>query len=253
MLAAASGSAECNVFVQASGAAGAYSDVALANLKLLTQPSRTSAPLQRFDTRRMANALQRNESGETLHYVLYSVTADRKLDPISLNMLWSIHSNIVFVNLQPDQKSPPQDAGALRERCEGILVDSQLLAEVFAYTAAVCSAGLGPKVVQFLQQGAAAASPGSSGDPARSALLQLSERHKAAVRAIVPKLLAAFPGSKVIAGRAKAFVPVDLPVWTTVKDHAGARVINDVWFPREFAEPLLKSLAEQQARAMTPR
>ncbi len=30
-------------------------------------------------------------------------------------------------------------------------------------------------------------------------------------------------------------------------------MINDVWFPKQYAEPLMKSLAEDQAKAMSQR
>jgi len=196
----------------------------------------------------MADALRSDDSGEVLHYVLYSADADRKLDPVSLKMLWSIHSNIVFVNASADPKSLPTGWSGLKEHCESILADSRFLAEVFAYAATVCADGLGGEVVQFLRS--ADPPSGAPVAPARAALLQLAATHRAAVLLAATKLRSEFPDSTVIAERAKTFQPINFPVWTTVKDHAGARVINEVWFPKEFAEPLMKSLAEAQARAM---
>jgi hypothetical protein len=240
----------CDAFLEASKAARAYSDVASANLKQFDLPSGAPKALTKFDTSRMANALRGVGSGETVHYVLYAAGANRKLNPVSLQMLWSVHTNIVFVNAAADLKSPSTQWSGLKERCQSILVDSQLLAEVFAHAASVCVGGLGAEVLQLLQSKEPISLSDHPDNPARAALLLLSQKHRTNVRLVVGKLQSAFPDSKIITEHIGAFTPVDLPLWTNVKDHEGARVINDVWFPREFAEPLMKSLADEQAKAM---
>ena len=71
------------MFVAAYQAATAYADTANANLKALAHsPPR----LRKFDTKRMANALQREQSGETLHCVLHAIRGDREA-PILPNVL----------------------------------------------------------------------------------------------------------------------------------------------------------------------
>ena len=230
----------CGVFLAAWESAKAYSEVAAANLTQTSTPNQGFPQLSKFDTHRMAAALQRGEANETLHYVLYLAGADKKLTPISLRMLWSIHSNIVFVNAANSQVS---SWDTLKEKCLSILVESQLLAEVFRYAADVCSEGLGGQVIEALRSDA----PLSLSPYPK--LLQLSTQHQVNVLRLSEKLRSEYPNSKIVADNLAAFSAVDLPVWTAVKEHPGARVINDVWFPKQYAEPLLKALVEEQAKS----
>jgi hypothetical protein len=41
------------------------------------------------------------------------------------------------------------------------------------------------------------------------------------------------------------------PMYLTEDDAPGSRIVNDVWFPERYATPLMQSLAEAQARAMS--
>jgi hypothetical protein len=42
-----------------------------------------------------------------------------------------------------------------------------------------------------------------------------------------------------------------MPMYLTEDDAPGSRIVNDVWFPERYATPLMQSLAEAQARAMS--
>ena len=41
------------------------------------------------------------------------------------------------------------------------------------------------------------------------------------------------------------------PIYQTEDDAPGSRIVNDVWFPERYATPLMQTLAEAQAKAMT--
>lgn len=236
----------CEAFAEAASAAKDYAEAATANLKAL---SAASAQLVKLDTHRMANALNIAGQGGPVHYVLYAAGSDGKLSPLSLMKLWSIHSGIVTANAT--MSLPPQKAklDGLKVPYQIIAIDSQFLAEAFTYAGEVCRRDLGAEIVRLIQSGRRPVEATN----ASAALSELALRHKANVAALKERLLPAFSDSPVASARVAALAPMVFPVWTTGNDHAGARVINDVWLPKEYAEPLMKTIVEEQAKAMRER
>ncbi len=238
---------DCEVFAGASDIAQGFADAAGRNIKELLGRSALSAPLAQFNSRGMRGALETSEQGVTLHYVLYAAQSDGKLAPFSLMNLWSLHSNIVMANTMARMPSPKLEG--LKALNQNILMESAYLAEAYAYASAVCRAGFGPEILLFVR---AHKVPDAEaiGNPLGSALSALVVRHKANVEALKERLRPEVADQPGIAERLAALSPMGLPVWVTSKDEPGARVINDVWFPKQYAEPLMKSLAEEQAKAM---
>ncbi len=238
---------DCEVFAGASDIAQGFADAASRNIKALLGRTTLSAPLAQFDSRGMRSALETSEQGVTLHYVLYAAQSDGKLAPFSLMNLWSLHSGIVMANTMARMPSPKLQG--LKALNQNILVEGAYLAEAYAYASAVCRAGLGPEILLFVR---ARKVPGAEaiGNPLGIALSTLVVRHKANVEALKHRLRSDVADQPGIAARLAALFPMGLPVWVTSKDEPGARVINDVWFPKQYAEPLMKSLAEEQAKAL---
>lgn len=235
------------VFIAVQDAAQAYTEVAKENLRRLS----TAGPetlLLKFDTARMAAALLRQSDGEALHYILYGADASRKMNPVSLGLLWGIHSQTIFVSLYAERQVPAEQMGVMSERCRAILANSYLLIEVFAYMERVRHAGLGALVTHVLFS----ERPWSelSALPALQPLLALARQHEENVQNIADDLRMAYPGCKAVAMQLSGFAPILLPAWTSMKDHPGMRIINEVWLPQKYAEPMMKQLAAQQAESM---
>jgi hypothetical protein len=236
-----------DVFTNASKALEAYSQTATANLGQLSIEPPDLRRLLKFDVQAVATALQSTDSGETLHHLLYAGVAGQQLAPVSLNMLWAIHINVVYLDAMVALQKPPLARDELVDRYRLVVADSELLAEVFAHVARVSRAGLGGQVYDLLRSGKA-----DNPDSVYAALLELCSLHRRNIQVIAARLRSAFANSGAVASVLAAFKPVDLPLWTAVKDHPGARVINNVWFPKEFADSLMQSLATEQAKAMAP-
>ena len=234
------------VFIAVQEAAQAYVDVAKENLRRLSA-ARSEVLLQKFDTPRMAAALLRQNDGEASHYILYGADASRKMNPVSLGLLWGIHSQTIFVNLYVERQVPAEQIDVTQERCRAILTNSYLLIEVFAYMERVRRAGLGELVTQLLFS----ERPWSelSALPALQPLLALARQHEENVQNIADDLRAAYPECKAVAMQLSGFAPVLLPAWTSMKDHPGMRIINEVWLPQKYAEPMMKQMAAQQAES----
>jgi hypothetical protein len=54
-----------------------------------------------------------------------------------------------------------------------------------------------------------------------------------------------------VGGRSNARLASELPFWATLKEEPGAKVVNDVWLPKEYAEPLLAKAIAATAKAMS--
>src|SRR5262249_362703 len=145
---------------------------------------------------------------------------------------------------------PLDDPDFFRESLEKIWFGSQLLGEVFAHAAAVCRGDLG---AEALMRAGVKLKKSMLPKPCGDASLEdLAQEHRERVQTIIGQAMSHCPDSKIISSEAKRFEPVDLLVWAAVRDHPGARVINDVWFPKEAADTMMNALAIAQAQAMRP-
>jgi hypothetical protein len=85
-----------DVFVSAAKAAAGYAATATANLQQFS--AREQALPSKFDPAAMQAAWARQSGEQVSHWVLFSGTEDKKLRPLSLDMLWEIHTSIVYFN-----------------------------------------------------------------------------------------------------------------------------------------------------------
>ncbi len=137
---------DCEALTRASNVAKVFADVATGNLKLLASSS--PPHLAEFDSRSMRSALETHEQDVTLHHVLYAAQSDGRLAPFSLMTLWSLHSSIVLANAMTKLAKPKLES--VRTLNQAISVESEYVAEGYAYASDVCRAGLGFEIMKFV-------------------------------------------------------------------------------------------------------
>lgn len=231
------------VFQAAAEIAASYGEIAARNVASLNEGGYRAQILEPFESRRMLAALNVASDDGYKHYLLHALN-NGQVEPVTLRLLWGIHQHIAQVDegqLRPDH--------AL-DICRYIHVDSLLLAEEFGHAARIARAGLGARAFAVARDPDAFA-PDRDKDDRK--LAKLIRQHRTAVDRVGEQMTRVYPGSFGVEDRVIAHTAVDTPIWVTVKDHPGARVINDVWFPEEFAKPLVEHLSSTQAHAMAAR
>ncbi|MGE5477291.1 MAG: hypothetical protein ACM3Q1_11590 [Bacteroidales bacterium] len=230
-------------FKTAADIAASYGEIAARNVASLVEGGYRARILEPFEPERMLAALNVAADGGVSHYVTHSLS-EGQMEPVTLRLLWSIHQNIMAV----DQGELPQDHAL--ELCSCIHADSLFLHEELCHVVRIAGAGLGARVLEVARN-PALFSPRT--EKADRKLADLIRRHRSAVDRLGGQMERLYPHSPGVQDRVVAHTAVETPVWLTLKDHQGARVINEVWFPEEFAKPLVEHLTQAQGRAMAAR
>lgn len=228
------------VFAAAGEIAASYGETAARNVASLAEGGYRAQILEAFETSRMLAALNVRSSDGYEHYLLHSFS-DGSVDPVILRLLWDIHQSIVVLEAGVGPHLPQATALDL---CQTVLVDSQFLAAEFAHAVRIASAGLGPRAYSVARDPALFNPKAEPGD---RKLDKLIRQHHSAVKRLGDRLRREYPDSESVRDRVDTYIPIDTPFWLSAKDHDGAVVISDVWFPAEFAKPLLDHLAQAQA------
>lgn len=233
-------------FAAAAEIATSYGETAARNVASLAEGGYRARILEPFEMGRMLGALNVKSAEGMEHYVLHSLS-EGKIDPVTLRLLWDIHRNMVLVEAGIGPHLPQAEAIHL---CQCIEVDSHFLAAEYAHAVRIAHAGLGARVYDVARNPDIFSPKTDKGD---RHLAKLIRQHRIVVKRLGERLLRAYSQSETVRDRVDTYIPVETPIWLTVKDHDGALVINDVWFPADFAKPLLDHLAVTQARAMRGR
>lgn len=229
-------------FAAAAEIATSYGETAGRNVASLVEGGYRARILEPFEMGRMLGALNVKSAQGMEHYVLHSFSEGR-VDPVMLRLLWDIHRSIGLVEAGIGPHLPQDEAIHL---CQCIEVDSHFLAAEYAHAVRIANAGLGARVYDVARNPDIFSPDTDKGD---RHLAKLIRQHRTAIKRVGERLQRAYPQSHSVRDRVDTYLPVETPIWLTVKDHDGAMVINDVWFPADFAKPLLDHLADTQARA----
>lgn len=226
-------------FAAAAEIATSYGETAARNVASLVEGGYRARILEPFEMGRMLGVL----NVKSAHYLLHSFSEGR-IDPVVLRLLWDIHRSIgvVEAGIGPQLQ---QDEAIHLSQC--IEVDSHFLAAEYQHAVRIAHAGLGARVYDIARNPDIFSPDTDKGD---RQVAKLIRQHRTAVKRIGERLQRAYPQSHVVRDRVDAYIPVETPIWLTAKDHDGAMVINGVWFPADFAKPLLDHLADTRARAM---
>lgn len=241
------------VFSEVKDVANSYYEVARHNIDIL----KTNGLKQHFrsaDTSVMLSVLSRQTDAGAKYCWLGELAESGQFDAGMMFDIFGIHTEIQSMNAHVDQlrRSKEEDKSIPAEfvaRLDIVLVRSRALVESMIHAARVAN---DEDVFAVVMKRGGYGREENPLTPEREAagverLKNMHEEYKAALKSMSLEVAEQSFDRMNLAKRVPSTRFFGFPTWTVIDAHEGARVMNDVWMPKEAAEPLLKQMQEQKA------
>jgi len=210
-----------------------------------------------LDMKTLQSALCREEDGRKTYPIIGRITANKKFDVCGLTLMNSLATDFLHITAMIARRSGAKASGAqlpddgeFDRRLTNVLFKSCALAELFGHVAAI-DAGRDVTAYFVLATGQQPRLPLS---PERIASAKvrhtdLAQKYRARLAWVQRKLYALGVDYETINELWTKYQPCDHPVWINKTEQPGSTIINDVWFPAEYAAPVRTRLASEQTKA----
>lgn len=214
------------------------------------------------DTKGPLRCLSKEVDGKKSYYLLGVILPTKKMAWIVMDQLYHMHGQMVtfeaLVRFLKSGKGNEQAVRDLRVFIDSFLFYSKTLAETCLHFSRVAADRKLSELILLAQMGMV-----SQTNPLTKEQIAETE---VTLKAVVQAYIGAInQGLKEVL--AKSFdqakmhehiksLPSRLcqyPCWMVRDDEPGSKIINNVWLPKESAEPLMKKLIDEQVRAMAAR